>query len=190
MYKRIMKTILLLLPFVIRSSQGQVIQFAREKITVEVQKDRCVLVGEYLFRNSSDRLFQGSLYYPVSKTHSPLPHYFKVTEACGMLVSFTLGKDGIVFPILVAAHDSSRYRVEYHQRTPDHFFEYILTTTKFWNQRLVTADFLIRVPEEFHLLSLSMKSDKSIKTEKGITYYIHREAFLPEENLTLSWEVR
>jgi len=171
-------------------TQGQTIKFAREKISVEVHKDHCVLVGVYEFKNSTERSYQGSLYYPVSKTHSLFPHFFKVIEAGGKQVAFTLGKDGIVFPIHVAAHDSTCYCVEYHQRTPDQFFEYILTTTRFWGQPLVTADFLIRVPEEFHLTSLSQDSDKSIKAETGITYCIHRRAFLPEKNLTLSWEVK
>ncbi len=188
MFMRIMKMTLLFVIYFISFSQGQTIQFAREKITIEIHNDHCRLVGEYLFKNSADRLFQGSLYYPVSKTNSPFPHFFKVTEADENQVSFTLGKDGIIFPIYVAAHDSTRYCVEYHQRTPDHFFEYILTTTKFWGQPLVAADFLIYVPEEFRLLSLSLDSDKSLKAENGVTHYIHREAFLPEKNLTLSWE--
>ena len=185
---RIVKLISLLVLFLLSLSQAQSIQFVREKITIEIHNDHCQLIGEYLFMNSTDRLFQGSLYYPVSKTNSPFPHFFKVTEADENQVSFTVGKDGIIFPIYVAAHDSTCYFVEYHQQTPDHFFEYILTTTKFWSRPLTAADFLIHVPEEFQLISLSMKSDKSIKAEDGITYCLHREAFMPEKNLTLRWE--
>jgi hypothetical protein len=190
MFIRILKMSLLLVIFSIRLSHGQAIQFVREKIIIEINHDHCELVGEYLFKNGADQLFQGSLFYPISKTHSPFPNFFKVSEARGKEITFTTGRGGIIFPICINAHDSTSYRVEYHQQTPDHFFEYILTTTKFWNRPLESVDFLISVPREFDMISLSMDYDKCIESEKCITYYFHREVFMPEKNLTLKWEVK
>ncbi len=195
------------------SLHAQPLQFARERIEVEVLGEECILTGTYYFctsgpttkqplsakePDSANSPFNIILYYPFVVTPElPFPDSIQVTDLrSGQVVQFIESDRGIYFPVSVPPQDTAIYRVRYRQKTPSAKMEYILTSTQKWNRPLKSADFIIRIPQEYQLASLSPSFDSFApgatgeKNARWKTYFIHRENFMPQSNLTIQWERR
>lgn len=193
------------------SLHAQPLQFARERIEVEVLGEACVLTGTYYFcetgpaarqplsverPDSANFPFNITLYYPFVVTPElPFPDSIQVTDLrSGRPVQFTQSARGVYFPVSVPPQDTAIYRVRYRQKTPSAKMEYILTSTQKWNRPLQSADFIIRIPQQYQLISLSPAFDRAApgstgeKNAPGMIYFIHRENFMPQSNLTIQWE--
>lgn len=193
------------------SLHAQPLQFARERIEVEVLGEECTLTGTYYFcktgppirqpliveePDSASSPFNITLYYPFVVTPElPFPDSIQVTDLrSGRPVQFIESDHGVYFPVSIPPRDTAIYRVRYRQKTPSAKMEYILTSTQKWNRPLQSADFIIRIPQQYQLISLSPAFDRAApgstgeKNGPGMIYFIHRENFMPQSNLTIQWE--
>lgn len=184
--------------FLFLSLYAQPLQFARERIEVEVWGGECILNGTYYLRNNGHSPLRAALYYPfVITPELPFPDSIEITDGrSGQVVQFSSAANGIYFPVSIPAQDTAIYRVYYCQKTPSGKMEYILTSTQKWKRPLETADFIIRIPPEYLLISLSYPFDRAVPDSTGekdgqrITYFIHKENFMPLTNLIIQWERR
>lgn len=190
LFKKISSGFILVLLFYVQSF-AQAPQFFREKIEVIVEKeDYCQLKGIYYFKNISEKIIEQVLFYPfVINDELPYPDSIKVVNMRdNKPVPFTKSKKGIFFSIQIPPKSIYAYNVNYYQKTPACSMEYILTTTKTWNRPLDQAEFIIKIPLSFNLISLSMKFNKKVDTGDKTIYYIIRKNFMPETNLLIKWE--
>lgn len=184
--------------FLFLSLHAQPLQFAREQIEVEVRGGECILNGTYYFRNNGHSPLRAALYYPfVITPELPFPDSIQITDRrSGQAVQFSSAANGIYFPVSIPPQDTAIYRVCYRQKTPSGKMEYILTSTQKWKRPLEAADFIIRIPPEYQLISLSHAFDRVVPDSTGekdgqrMTYLIHKENFMPQTNLIIQWERR
>lgn len=78
--------------------------------------------------------------------------------------------------------------VFYSQKALANQCEYILTSTREWNRPLQFARYIIKIPEDMHLVYISMDyQEEKIQNNQHI-YSISRVDFMPKENLKIVWK--
>ena len=174
---------------IIHSRQNP-LQFEKEKIRINITNDTCIVKGDYYFRNTTREQVHATMPYPVAISDSlPVPYFIRVTDLSGGDEVLTEQlNSSYIFEITVPPYSTRTYRIEYRQHTPYKYFEYILTTTVFWNKPLQSADFLIFLPDDHVLQFLSLPHDAIEETGENTIYYIHRDNFMPTKNLVIIWE--
>lgn len=174
----------------IRPLFSQELHFFKEKITIEILDEYCVLLGEYFFENLSNTSLTRVFYYPVVVNKSlHFPHFFRVkNNHLNQEIPFTVSKKGISFTIKISPHDITSCKVEYHQKTTQRVFEYILKSTHSWKVPIDSVEIVIEVPKKFKLQSISIPYDRVINQEDKLQYLITRDSFYPDKNLLIKWE--
>ena len=114
----------------IRPLFSQELHFFKEKISIEIYDEYCVLSGEYFFENLDNSSLTRVFYYPVVVNKSlHFPHFFKVNNnQLNQEIPFTVSKKGISFMIKISPNDTTSFKVEYHQKATQKVFEYMLTS--------------------------------------------------------------
>ena len=166
------------------------LHFEKEKIRIIIKGVECNVKGDYYFRNTTGEQVRAIITYPVAVNDSlPAPHFIRVTDVHGGdEVPTEQLSTSYIFEITVPPYSVRTYRIEYRQRTPFKKFEYILTTTAFWNRPLQSADVLISLPRDFALKFLSFPYDTTEETGGNTIFHLHRDNFLPTKNLVIIWE--
>lgn len=166
------------------------LHFFKENITIKIQDEYCVLFGRYFFINSSSTPITRILYYPVIVNNNTVfPHFFKVKNIqFNREISYRVYINGITFPIKIFPHNINSYSIEYHQKTTQPVFEYILTSTVTWKMPIDSVQIAIEVPKKYRLQSISVPYDRVIDQNDKLTYLIIRHNFYPHKNLIIKWE--
>ncbi|MGE5430764.1 MAG: hypothetical protein ACM3QX_06805 [Syntrophomonadaceae bacterium] len=169
-------------------SQG--LRFYRENIQIEVKKDECILTGIYYFANPSGTPVSQSLYYPYVVNDSlPVPYKAEVKAVkSGRPLPNVATAKGIIFSVDTAPHDTSIIEVKYYQKTPMHMMEYILTTTKEWGTSFDMAEYSVKLPGRFSLLSMQPQFENVKKENKYRTYFTLKRNYLPQHNFIIKWK--
>lgn len=163
------------------------VKFFKEEVSLEVVKNSVTLQGLYFFENTSNFEMDVNVVYPFSIDSTHLyPDKIKISVDDNP-IDFTKNKDGIRWTLHFAPNMVETVFVEYRQKIKEKSVTYILTSIKLWKDKLDKLTFIIKAPEEFKELNISIKPD-SVKTKKGrLFYYITRRYFLPKEDLKISW---
>ncbi|HEX2867421.1 MAG TPA: hypothetical protein VHO03_10285 [Ignavibacteriales bacterium] len=169
---------------------SQELRFFREKIQIEVKKDECILTGIYYFANKSGITASHNLYYPYIVNDSlPLPYKAEVKDlkSGNKIASISTAK-GIIFAVNAASHDTSIVEVKYYQKTPMHMMEYILTTTKEWGTSFDMAEYSVKLPAGYRLLSMQPQFENEKKSNKYRTFFTLKRNYLPQHNFVIKWK--
>ncbi len=169
---------------------AQSIQFYQEKIEIEINDDYCSISGIYYFRNNNSQDIRQTLYYPfVINDEMSFPHHIEVTNLSNSkTVLYRSSDKGVYFPINVIADSIAIYKVIYHQKTNANKIEYILTTTQKWGIPFEVAEYIIKIPENYKIKSMSIEPDTiEIKDNKKILTS-NKTNYMPTTNFTINWE--
>lgn len=169
---------------------SQNLSFIKEKIEMTIQNDTSfTIAGKYYFLNKSDRKFISSFYYPFFiDSNNKYPDSILILDGNNHLVSYTKSENSIFFAIKSLQRDTSEFSAFYRQKTLINRAEYILTTTQNWNVPLQKAKYIVKLPVNLILKSISLQPD-SIKNNFGYkTYFITKENFMPLINLIVEWQ--
>lgn len=167
------------------------LEFYKEKITIQIDGYACTLIGEYWFRNLFDYPLARMLSYPISANNHLQPaNKIQITNISEKKsVKYNRAKEGIYYFLKISPRDSLLLRVEYHQKTPEHIFEYILKSTRAWQRPLRDAEYIVKVPKTCKLKSISIPYNHVKQDHYYLFYLIERKDFLPDKNLVISWEM-
>lgn len=190
MKTRLLIFLSLVLLFFQETLHSQGLRFFRENIQIEVNKDECILTGIYYFANPSGSRVSQSLYYPYVVNDSlPLPYKAEVKDLkSGKKVSGISTAKGLLFAVEVQANDTSVIEVKYYQKTPMHMMEYILTTTKEWGTSFDMAEYSVKLPARYKLLSMQPQFENEKKSDKYRTFFTLKRNYLPQHNFVIKWK--
>lgn len=181
-----------LIAFLSMQAPSGALSFEKEKIQIVIAPGECTLKGNYYFKNNSSSPCGRTLYYPfVLNDDLPFPDSVNVTDLDdGLAIPFHTSAKGITFDVSLLPFSTKTVAVEYHQRCSKKRFEYILTTTSRWQKPLKSAEFLISLPTELILDSISIPCDTISATSDGQQCLIRRAPFIPTEDLSITWRER
>ncbi|RPI74333.1 MAG: DUF4424 domain-containing protein [Ignavibacteriales bacterium] len=185
--------LILLLPILISFSKTipQSFYFSEEIIEIKIYEDYADVYGAYLFKSNSESDIKSTLYYPFPVSDSyPYPEEIKVFDKYYNEIHFTELSSGIYFSISLLPDSVSLIKVFYRQKLNTQTMKYILTTTRQWKRPLEKGEYVISLPEEFELKTLSLTPySREIKSSRNI-FHIKKENFMPETDLIISWAGR
>ncbi|GAB6282374.1 MAG: hypothetical protein STSR0008_11190 [Ignavibacterium sp.] len=197
MYGGILTTFLFL--FCLLNLYPQTVFFFKEKIEVIIEDEDFIVIGDYFFLNKSNQEIKLNLFYPFKINENlSYPDSINVTNKINSHIDFIQEREGILIPLNITPNDTTFFNVYYKQRSSINKAEYILTTTKHWKQPLQSAEYIIKIPEQFILKDISLKPyiEKTEYTYDGNnssvkllyqTYLINKKNFMPDTNLIVEW---
>ena len=168
---------------------SQNISFIKEKIEMTIQNDSGFTVtGNYYFQNNNDRKSTTSFYYPfVTNSNYKYPDSIIILDENKMPVNYSKGKNGIFFAVKSIPKNISEFTAFYSQKTLKRRAEYILTTTQNWNVPLQKAEYIVKLPKNLILKSISLQPDSTKNYPSYKIFFITKENFMPMVNLIVEW---
>jgi hypothetical protein len=181
----------ILLPILLLSLplKSQHLDFFRERISIQIQDPCCIVSGTYYIRNTSDFPVNKIFYYPFSINEDmPFPDSISVFDRIhSKYLKYNRSESGIVFHLAIPPKSILIFDVYYRQRTKGNQFEYILTSTKKWQEALDRAEFLINIPANSDLMYSSYALNEHYSATDRF-YYFKKSDFKPDKNLIISWK--
>lgn len=180
----------------------QPVSFFKEKIEIIIEDKDFIVIGDYYFLNKSNQELKINLFYPFKiNEHLSYPDSINVTNKINSPIHFTKEREGILIPLNIVSNDTAYFNVYYKQKSSINKAEYILTTTKYWKQPLQSAEYIIKIPEQFILKDISLKpyiekTEYTSNTNNSFlkplyqTYLINKNNFMPDTNLIVEWARR
>jgi hypothetical protein len=171
---------------------SQLPDFYRENINITINDSTAEVEGYYyLFNNNVDDIKIALAYpFPVNEGLK-FPSVISVFDNTAKNnIAYKKRKKSISFPVSISALDSTIILINYIQKCPSGFFEYILTSTRLWGKPLELAEFTIKIDSNLKLLSHSYNFDSTYQKKDKTHYYFKKENFLPNENIYIRWERR
>lgn len=181
---------ILLFIFIIACSHSysQEIEFYKENITMEISDGHFHVTGNYYLR--SDTVSPFPLTYPFPKD----PLYGEVDSV--NLFNLKTGqaieiKKKTISGILFMAEPDSTGKVEtlisYRQKLKGKKAEYIVITTRNWQQPLEEATFQLITPSDMVMEHFSYLPSDTLVTQKNTVYTWQMFNFMPERNMVFEW---
>jgi hypothetical protein len=171
------------------ASWSRGLRFEKEKITIVVSDSTVRLTGEYYFTNPSPDTVRSWIQFPfVILPLQPFPDFIEVSDATDSRpITRRIERKGIRFRLEVNPFDLRVIRIVYRQPIRSKRFEYLLKTTISWGAGLNLAEYRILLPLDCELKSCSYPVVPVKQRNDRVLYLIHKENFLPEENLVFTW---
>lgn len=131
--------------------------------------------GAYRFENTSELPVDPRIYFPfaVDEAH-PFPDEISVSVGRHERL-----RDGILFPVRLAARSEEIVEIRYRQFTRDRSATYIVTSARMWSDPLEYADLLVVTPLAVALQSISYPMDKTDYGAAAADVQIEDRALLP-----------
>ena len=170
---------------------SQPLYFSKEVIEIKICDGFAVVNGIYTFNCKSKNELTRTLFYPFYIDQSfSYPDSIFVSYKSNKTIRFTKSSAGIYFSITAAPDSETSINVTYLQRISSDEMKYILTSTQQWKLPLEKAEYKILLPLEFELKSLSLNPYQMDSDSAHNIYYINKENFMPETDLTVTWARR
>jgi hypothetical protein len=180
---------LLIISFEVALSQP--LQFSEETIEIKIFEGFAIVSGDYTFVNKSSNKIVRSLYYPFPVSQSfPYPDSIFVNDLNNKPLSFSKSSSGVYFSIKVLPDSETTIKVTYKQKLTSREMKYILTSTKNWAHPLQKADYIVFLPKQFNLTSLSPEPFKKDSDSANNIYRITKKNFMPDTDLIIKWARR
>jgi hypothetical protein len=162
---------------------GQNLEFYREDILFDIQKDKVVTDAAYYFCNIGDKDIRISLFYPFPGQTMDLIDSLVIEDLkTNEIIPYREAESGVFIGISVKAYGQSAFRVYFRQRLEEDHFLYILKTTKSWGQPLEIANYELQMPLTCLLDSISYLPDTSYKLN-DIQYFKWKKTdFMPDRD--------
>ncbi|MBN2018238.1 MAG: hypothetical protein JW794_08955 [Candidatus Cloacimonetes bacterium] len=185
--EKILVTIIILL--LISSALWAQLEFYKEDLSFELDKNYFTVEGDYYFRNVGNHNIKATLFYPIPRD-SILGVYdsaFVKGQPQQTESPITIIKEnGFFFNVEVGKKDTACYRISYRQKLLGNKATYIFTTTNTWGKPLEEAAFRLTFPnKQLRIDSLSMIPDRLKKNEDSYTIYWSEKKFMPVQNLVI-----
>lgn len=168
------------------------VAFYREYVIVEPSQGRTRVDGTYYFRSIVDEPLAIAIHYPfpVDRYHLyPLRiGAWRLADDVWKPLGYRRSATGIDWDMSFDPGEERAVRVEYVQETRRNHAIYIVTTTKEWGRAIEVAEFEFRIPAELAGARLSFEPDREETRGDTTVYYMRRTEFLPDEDLTVTWE--
>jgi hypothetical protein len=170
---------------------GQGVEFAAERMELDLSPDRLRVRGTYWLRNRSADSVTLGIHYPIlSDADRPPPDHVEV-DGEQVPVSRTEGTahPGARFPVRVPPRGLARFVVRYTQRHTGNRAGYMVTSARRWPVPLTRAVFLVRHPASMGRVRLSYRPDQVRRLDGGETVelLVVRQPFSPKREIELRW---
>ena len=165
--------------------------FKCERIRITIDSCQATVDGAYWFKA---RVVPAkiSILYPFPKGCYPdsITVEQQYPSRCFSPVKFSLAKDssGVFFDIVITDTVLAQCRVWYRQVLKQKEFQYILKSTRSWDNPLDSAAFTIEIPKTYNKQTISYQPDSIEIIGNFIVYFFKRTAFWPAEDLLIYWE--
>lgn len=163
---------------------AQIPDFYREDLTFILDDSSFTVSGFYYFMNTTDEDQKYDMLYPFPSNQ----HYGNITEVYAYVNGSPLKNvllhynDKAAFIKLdIETGKNTMIRIGYTQEVTGDKAEYILTSTKSWNNPLTEVNYTLIIPDTFKLDSLSYEPDFSNSKSGKVFYYYHKENFMPDK---------
>ena len=158
------------------------LSFVKEKLTITVHPAYCELDGDYIFLNPN-RVSAKILYPFVINEKLGFPDSILIRDQSGEIISHKNKSSGVTFHF----RKSTFFNAYYRQKTANHYFEYILTTTQAWRSPLKEMIIKIKISKELDLTDLSLSYNAMEDNGDFTTYIITRNNYMPKKNIIIRW---
>jgi hypothetical protein len=170
-------------------SQG--IQFYREKLDFEITDSIFTVDGTYFCRNTTPDTIKQYMLYPFPENEE-LGEVFSVDGKAtypdkNLEVIKGFNQKAAHFRLIIYPYDTAVTRIVYRQNITNKKAEYILTSTKAWNQPLEKADFTLKIPTDCKIDSLSYDADSLYFSEENLLYKWYFKNLMPDRNFFVSF---
>ncbi len=166
---------------------AQPVVFSSERLEIVIYEEFYTLKGQYWFENNNFNTSHTALFYPfVINDELAFPDSFRISTALSPgVIDYKRSGNGIIFKLSIPPQSTKSYSIFYKQPYKKDKIEYILTSTREWKKPLVSAEYVIDVPKNVRLKSISYEID-SLKYFNNYTrYIIRRNNFMPDKNLII-----
>jgi len=163
------------LPFCVLAQNP--LQFIREKIDFDINKQRFSIDGIYYFLNDNDKEKRQTILFPFSEKSDSLIVKRVYNLTYSEHIEYKLLKNAIVFEFNILPRDTVKINIAYSQKAMKEN-DYILKSTRTWKEALKQADYSLTFDKSIQIESFSLKPD-SLKN--GVYYWTEKD-FYPNDD--------
>ena len=169
------------------------VHFDRERIEVRVTRGHIQVVGLYHYANTSrlPAVLTLRVPFPVDSDH-PQPDWFalydssEVGQAGAEIVPVVQGGD-VSFRLVFRPREEKWVRLDYLQPSRVTRGRYLLTTTQPWRRPIGRADYVLRLPPDFTLLSSNYLVSPAPADGTWQAFTFSKTEFFPEHDWEFAW---
>lgn len=161
---------------------GQALSFFAEDLTFRLSPAFFEVVGDYYFRNTTDRPIRQTLLYPFpdEKIYGSVS-YVSILQGDDT-VQVKRVTDGVLFTVDAAARQEVLFKIRYGQQLIADSACYIITTTQHWKQPFEWARYQLFMPDSRTLQMVSIIPDSTGNVAGEKVFYWWRKDFMPERD--------
>ena len=166
---------------------GQDISFFREDLKFTHNEDNFEIDGLYYFRNTTDKKIQQLIFYPFPDINifGDINSIRITTKDDTTSQIATISDFGSLFRLFIDPNGEAIYHIKYKQKPESNQARYILTTAQQWGKAFEKASYVLKVPANLHIDSLSINPDTMYKSNDSTYYFWWRENFMPDVDFNL-----
>jgi hypothetical protein len=164
------------------------LEFYKEELQFELDKNFFTVVGGYYFRNVGDHDIKATLFYPIPRDSILGVYDSAYVKGSSLQTDSTITikkENGFFFNIEVGEKDTACYRVSYRQKLLGNKAKYIFTTTNTWGKPLECASFQLSFPKNIRIDSLSIIPDSLTENADRYTVFWEQKRFMPGKDLVI-----
>jgi hypothetical protein len=179
-----MKTLLLCFSFIFCNLfevyAQRKISFVEEYIDFEINAEKFIINGIYLFRNNTNNDIVQQITFPfgMSTDSVTVNRVWDLTN--GHAINYKILKESISFPVKFSSSDSLSLNIMYNQPVKKEN-KYILRSTQAWGEALKVATYSLSV-KDFGIEQFSYAPD-SVKENR---YFWQKKDFFPEIDFVIT----
>lgn len=162
-------------------SQG--VKFFGEDITFRLDKEYFIVDGIYWFFNETDKPVEKIIYYPFPNDYAAGEvdsiSIYNISEQREE-IALEINNNGLRYLLMMAADDTTIYRIGYRQRIRNGCAKYILTSTAEWNRPLEWAKYKLIADDKAGINKFSYEPDRLYQFDNEKIFFWERRNFLPE----------
>ena len=174
-------------------SHAQKINFYKEEITFQLDRQSFQVSGDYYFRNETKSDISQFIFYPVYKD-SLNPAFDTIwifDYANNRALSFLNKSDtGVFFHVKIRAGDSAQIKIYYRQQYKGNYVKYILTSTKTWEKPLESASYFVMADNDMGITAFAYPPKETIPFDKKTLYQWHLTNFMPDRDFEIQFKQR
>ena len=171
-----------------REPAGQFLEFAAERVELDLSPSTLTVRGVYHLRHRSASAGAATIAFPIITAEDrPAPATVRVD---GKDLSVTMVKEGLAearFPVSLRPHGLTRFTVQYTQPHTGRRAAYMVTSARRWSAPIDRAVFVVRHPAAMGKVAVSHKPDLTRQEGETVEHTIVRHGFWPDRELELTW---
>lgn len=171
-----------------RPAPAELIDFAAERVELDLTDSRLVVDGAYTLVNRGHAAATARIRYPILEGPGrPAPSTVQVD---GRTLPVAVGEDGaaeVEFRVELRPRGIVRFRIRYTQPHSGREAGYMVTSARRWPSPIARAVFVVRHPESMGAVASSFAFGSTVRREGVVEHVIAMRDFRPDEELMLRW---